>query len=77
MEDKIIDPQEGIKASEAYQRHLRRRVAPYTRKQPFIQRNDLCPCGSKLKYKRCCGLKNRISMQKKVIEIRNKQRKNK
>jgi peptide deformylase len=22
-----------------------------------IGRNDLCPCGSKLKYKRCCGKK--------------------
>jgi uncharacterized protein YecA (UPF0149 family) len=20
-----------------------------------IQRNDLCPCNSKLKYKKCCG----------------------
>jgi preprotein translocase subunit SecA len=25
------------------------------RDQPKIGRNDLCPCGSGLKYKKCCG----------------------
>jgi uncharacterized protein YecA (UPF0149 family) len=24
-------------------------------KQPKIGRNDLCPCGSRKKYKKCCG----------------------
>ncbi len=28
---------------------------PYKRKQPKVGRNDPCPCGSGLKYKRCCG----------------------
>lgn len=29
-------------------------VVPVTPKNP-IGRNDLCPCGSGLKYKKCCG----------------------
>ena len=28
---------------------------PVTRKSPKVGRNDLCPCGSGLKYKKCCG----------------------
>ncbi len=31
------------------------RVEQVTRKGPKIQRNDLCPCGSGKKYKKCCG----------------------
>jgi hypothetical protein len=27
---------------------------PYTRPEPKIGRNDYCPCGSGLKYKKCC-----------------------
>jgi preprotein translocase subunit SecA len=27
----------------------------YKRQQPKVGRNDPCPCGSGLKYKRCCG----------------------
>ena len=30
---------------------------PFRRDQPKIGRNDLCPCGSGKKYKKCCGLK--------------------
>ncbi|HBG45429.1 MAG TPA: preprotein translocase subunit SecA [Deltaproteobacteria bacterium] len=30
---------------------------PVTRAGEKIGRNDLCPCGSGLKYKRCCGMK--------------------
>ena len=26
----------------------------YVRKTPKIGRNDLCPCGSQKKYKKCC-----------------------
>jgi uncharacterized protein len=29
---------------------------PYQRESPKIGRNDLCPCGSGRKYKRCCGV---------------------
>ena len=29
--------------------------APVKRTEKKIQRNDLCPCGSGLKYKKCCG----------------------
>ena len=28
---------------------------PYRREEPKIGRNDLCPCGSGKKYKKCCG----------------------
>lgn len=30
-------------------------VASATRAQPKVGRNDLCPCGSGKKFKRCCG----------------------
>lgn len=28
---------------------------PVVRKEPKVGRNDMCPCGSGLKYKKCCG----------------------
>ena len=28
---------------------------PYVRQTPKVGRNDPCPCGSGLKYKKCCG----------------------
>jgi hypothetical protein len=28
---------------------------PFERRRPKVGRNDPCPCGSRLKYKRCCG----------------------
>lgn len=31
------------------------KIKPYVRTSPKIQRNDSCPCGSGLKYKKCCG----------------------
>jgi SEC-C motif-containing protein len=31
------------------------KILQYVREQPKIGRNDPCPCGSGLKYKRCCG----------------------
>ncbi len=31
------------------------KVLQYVRQTPKIGRNDPCPCGSGLKYKRCCG----------------------
>ena len=30
---------------------------PIVRAQPKVGRNDLCPCGSGKKYKKCCGAK--------------------
>lgn len=35
-----------------------------------IGRNDSCPCGSGLKYKKCCLLKEQDDKQKKIIEQR-------
>jgi preprotein translocase subunit SecA len=31
-------------------------VEPVTREGPKVGRNDLCPCGSGKKYKKCCGV---------------------
>jgi uncharacterized protein YecA (UPF0149 family) len=28
---------------------------PYVRATPKVGRNELCPCGSTTKYKRCCA----------------------
>ena len=33
-------------------------VTPYTREQPKVGRNQLCPCGSSKKYKHCHGRLN-------------------
>ena len=35
--------------------HASNRVAAHLRKYGMIGRNELCPCGSGKKYKRCCG----------------------
>ena len=32
------------------------RVKTVVREQPKVGRNDLCPCGSGKKYKKCCGI---------------------
>jgi preprotein translocase subunit SecA len=31
------------------------KVKTVTRDQPKVGRNELCPCGSGKKYKKCCG----------------------
>lgn len=30
-------------------------LAPIVRETPKVGRNDECPCGSKQKFKKCCG----------------------
>ena len=30
-------------------------MKPYVRSEAKVGRNDTCPCGSSLKYKKCCG----------------------
>ena len=30
------------------------KVETYRREEPKVSRNSLCPCGSGLKYKKCC-----------------------
>lgn len=35
--------------------HSHARLAPITREAPKVGRNDDCPCGSKKKFKKCCG----------------------
>lgn len=34
---------------------LKPEIPTFVREQPKIGRNDLCPCGSGKKYKKCCG----------------------
>ena len=29
--------------------------SPYVRKEQKVGRNEICPCGSNIKYKKCCG----------------------
>ena len=45
--DRIRDPAE--RAIDAFDHDL-----PYVRVEPKVGRNDLCPCGSGKKYKKCC-----------------------
>lgn len=79
MNDKIEDPQEGIKAEQEARgnfngiRHQQRES--YKRKDPKILRNAPCPCASGKKYKNCCEIRARLSEQASVIEIRKKREK--
>ena len=36
-------------------KQFRNRRQPYTRGQRRIMRNEPCPCGSNIKFKKCCG----------------------
>ena len=31
-------------------------LKPITRDVPKVGRNDVCPCGSQKKFKKCCGI---------------------
>lgn len=33
------------------------KLKPMKRKEPKINRNEICPCGSGKKYKNCCMIK--------------------
>ena len=35
--------------------HDHEKKAPNVNKGPKVGRNDPCPCGSKQKFKKCCG----------------------
>lgn len=51
--------------------------APFKRSKALPGRNDLCPCGSKKKFKNCCQVEYRLKLQKHVTETRAKQIKDK
>lgn len=36
-------------------RIMKRKIPQYVKDTPKVQRNELCPCGSGKKYKKCCG----------------------
>lgn len=48
---------EGKKPAEVLEggRLFPSKIETFRRDQPKVGRNDLCPCGSGKKYKRCCG----------------------
>ena len=35
--------------------NVQEELKPFVRETPKVGRNDACPCGSSLKYKKCCG----------------------
>jgi uncharacterized protein YecA (UPF0149 family) len=43
---------------------------PYKRKVVIPNRNELCPCGSGKKFKRCCGSRMQDAMKRKIEERR-------
>ena len=46
---------------EARERALHAPKVPYRREEPRVGRNDLCPCGSGKKYKKCHMLSDEAS----------------
>ena len=48
-----ITPQVFVLSKEV-RKMLGIKLKPYIREKPKVQRNSPCPCGSGLKYKRCC-----------------------
>ena len=53
LEDKYSNMSKEDLMKELEKMFLMRRK-PYVRQAPKIGRNDLCPCGSGKKYKKCC-----------------------
>jgi uncharacterized protein YecA (UPF0149 family) len=60
--EEIAKPQEQDQKQEnavhVHGPHCNHHEAPSTpimRQAPKVGRNDLCPCGSQKKYKKCCG----------------------
>jgi uncharacterized protein YecA (UPF0149 family) len=57
---KIFDANEMAKLDEEDKQYLREMNRPLTVRQKLsrrVHRNDLCPCGSGKKFKKCCLLK--------------------
>jgi preprotein translocase subunit SecA len=50
---------------------------PVKRKGPKVGPNDPCPCGSGLKYKKCCMLKDEAQLQKEAEQNKTKSKKSK
>lgn len=46
---------------------------PYKRKVVIPNRNEVCPCGSGKKFKRCCGSRLQDAVKRKLEERREKQ----
>ena len=49
------------------------KIEPIIRDMPKIRRNQKCPCGSGLKYKKCCrvieGLTQQLERQMKLYDL--------
>jgi len=53
---KPVPPQQAVlQETEVPQQMAKQPVAPVAPGAPKVGRNDLCPCGSGKKYKKCCG----------------------
>ncbi|WP_397443930.1 SEC-C metal-binding domain-containing protein [Peribacillus aracenensis] len=52
-----IPPERALEFSELTERYAQQRILSYKRQNELkkIGRNNLCPCGSGKKYKKCCG----------------------
>ena len=37
-----------------FRKHFGLKLPQYKRDEPRVGRNDMCPCGSGMKYKKCC-----------------------
>lgn len=51
----ISGPANEDQGEEITERKTLPKIAPRLRETPRVGRNDLCPCGSGKKYKKCCG----------------------
>jgi preprotein translocase subunit SecA len=51
----LVHPQAALPASRPEPESAGPKIAPIKSDQPKVGRNDLCPCGSGKKYKKCCG----------------------
>ena len=55
--DRFSGPsQRGPKAGQSEAPEIPKISVPVVRETPKVGRNDLCPCGSGKKYKKCCGV---------------------
>lgn len=52
------DPESIVSKPMIFTKEVRKafgiKFPPYVRETPKVQRNSPCPCGSGLKYKKCC-----------------------
>lgn len=60
MEEVAASLGDSVLAIQAWSLPLRKAGSTVRRDEPKVGRNDLCPCGSGRKFKRCCGAPERL-----------------